>query len=207
MAVLQGFILGTSLCASLGPQSLFVLRQGMRGEAPFRVALVCTLADFVLIAAAILGADAAVDAAPGLDGAVSWAAILFILGYGCFSLAEASRRSRDVVGDDAGRGAARTAATVIAAALALSLLNPQVYVEVLVTVGLVSQSFPAGERWLFGLGFAAVSPLWFFGLAAGGRRVAPLFAGRKVWRAVDLATGFAMIALALAMLGREFGAP
>lgn len=93
------------------------------------------------------------------------------------------------------------------AALALSLLNPQVYVEVLVTVGLVSQSFPAGERWLFGLGFAAVSPLWFFGLAAGGRTIAPLLARRKVWRVIDLATGLAMIGLALAMLGRELGAP
>jgi L-lysine exporter family protein LysE/ArgO len=208
MAMLQGFILGTSLCASLGPQSLFVLRQGMRGEAPFRVALICTLADFALIIAAIVGAETLVDVAPGLDDIVSWTAVIFILGYGCFTLIEASRRPppKDVEADAAPR-AIRTVATVTAAALALSLLNPQVYMEVMVTVGLVSQSFPAEERWLFGLGFAAVSPLWFFGLVMGGRKIAPLFARRRVWRAVDLVTGLAMIVLALAMIGREFGAP
>jgi L-lysine exporter family protein LysE/ArgO len=207
MAMLQGFILGTSLCASLGPQSLFVLRQGMRGEAPFRVALICTLADFALIIAAIVGAETLVDVAPGLDHVVSWTAVIFILGYGCFTLIEASKRPAADLGTDGAPRAIRTVATVTVAALALSLLNPQVYVEVLVTVGLVSQSFPAEERWLFGLGFAAVSPLWFFGLVLGGRKIAPLFARRKVWRAVDLLTGLAMIGLALAILGREFAAP
>lgn len=207
MALLQGFILGTSLCASLGPQSLFVLRQGMRGEAAFRVALICTLADFALIAAAIVGAETLVDVAPGLDRIVSWTAVIFILGYVCFTLFEASRRPVKAVEEDGGPRAIRTVATVTVAALALSLLNPQVYMEVMVTVGLVSQSFPSEERWLFGLGFAAVSPIWFFGLVLGGRKIAPLFARRKVWRAVDFATGFAMIVLALAIIGREFGAP
>jgi L-lysine exporter family protein LysE/ArgO len=202
MPLLQGILLGASLCVSLGPQSLFVLRQGIRGEAGCLVALICTLVDFGLIAAAVTGAEIVVDAVPDLQAVTSWAAVAFILAYGCFAL-WASWRSDAEPGDDATGAVARTMVAVIVAALTLSLLNPQVYMEVMVTVGLVGLHFPYEDRWLFGLGVAAVSPLWFFGLVLGGRRAAQHFGRSGVRRAFDLTTGLAMIGLAVVLLCAE----
>ena len=207
MPLFQGFILGASLCVSLGPQSLFVLRQGIRGEAALLVALICTIVDFGLIAAAIAGAEAVVDSVPDLQAVASWAAAAIVLAYGCFALAEAASRSDDGDENDGAGTVAKTLLAVSLAALALSLLNPQVYMEVMVTVGLVGLQFPSEDRWLFGLGVAAVSPLWFFGLVLAGRKVARHFGRSQVRRAVDLIAGLAMIALAVAILGAELSRP
>jgi L-lysine exporter family protein LysE/ArgO len=94
-------------------------------------------------------------------------------------------------------------AAVIITTLALSLLNPQVYLEMMVMVGVVGLQFADGDRWLFAVGVAVVSPLWFFGLVLGGRRMAPLFARPGIARAADLITGLAMILLALMIVGSD----
>jgi L-lysine exporter family protein LysE/ArgO len=196
MPLVQGLILGTGLCCSVGPQSLFVFRQGIRGEAAVLVALLCTLVDFALIVIALVGADAIVTIVPDAEGIAAWAAGGFILAYACFTLAAAARKTGDVT--EPAKEAAALAAIVIAT-LALSLLNPQVYLEVVVMVGLVGLHFPAGERWLFGLGVALISPLWFFGLAYFGGRIAPLMSRPSVLRTFDVAISLVMIGLAIAI--------
>jgi L-lysine exporter family protein LysE/ArgO len=200
MPLVQGLILGASLCCSVGPQSLFVFRQGIRGESAFLVALLCTLADFALIAVALLGAEAIVAVVPHAAGIAAWAAAGFILAYACFTLAGAARNPRDAT--DSGQRPGALAAVVIAT-LALSLLNPQVYLEVVIMVGMVGLHFPAGERWLFGVGVAVISPLWFFGLAYCGRRIAPLVERPALVRAFDVIMSLAMIGLAIAILWGE----
>ena len=204
MPLFQGLILGASICGSVGPQSLFVLRQGIRGEAALLVALICTLVDFAMIATAIAGADAVVAMVPHAASIASWGAAASIFAFASFSFARAARRASGVSFNLGGR-AVRACAPVIIVTLALSLLNPQVYLEVMAVVGVVGLHFPSGDRWLFGIGVALVSPLWFFGLAFGGRRIAPLFARPGMSRAADMITSFVMIALAVAILGAEFG--
>ena len=197
MPLVQGLILGASLCCSIGPQSLFVFRQGIRGEAAFLVALLCTVVDFALIAIAIVGADAIVALVPKAESIAAWAAGGFILVYACFTLVAAARKTGNVA--DPAKEAAALAAIVIAA-LALSLLNPQVYLEVVVMVGLVGLHFPTEDRWLFGIGVAIISPLWFFGLAFFGALAAPLFTRPSVLRALDVVMSLAMIGLAATIL-------
>ena len=164
MPLLQGILLGAGICGSLGPQSVFVLRQGIRGEAAFAVAMVCTLADVLLISAAVAGADVFILLIPKAANVAAWGTAAFALAYGYLALSAAIRRRPDVgiAQDD---GASR--AWALSAALALSLLNPQVYFEMVVLVGGVALQFPPADRMLFGLGVGLVSPLWFFGLALG----------------------------------------
>ncbi len=202
LPLFQGFILGVSICGSIGPQSLFVLRQGIRGEAAFLVALICILVDFAMIAIAIAGAERIVARFPQAETIASWGAALFIFAYACLSLATASRRPSFAT-VNMKRRVLSTSAAVVVVTLALSLLNPQVYVEIMVMVGVVGLHFPSGDRWLFGIGVALVSPLWFFGLVFGGRRIAPLFARPDVCRAADILTGLAMIALAFVIVWAE----
>lgn len=195
MSFVQGLLLGATLCCTIGPQSLFVLRQGIRGQAALLVALLCTLSDFSLIAVGIVGADTVASLAPNVEGIASWAAAGFMLAYGGFALAVAHR------GANQPDLPPRTAKFAIAgAALAISLLNPQVYLEVMVIVGLASLHFPPEGRWLFGLGVALISPLWFFTLVMFGRRIAPWFGRPSVVRRMDMAVSYLLIALALGIV-------
>jgi L-lysine exporter family protein LysE/ArgO len=197
MPLLQGLVLGASLCCSVGPQSLFVLRRGIRGEAAFLVALLCTVIDFALIAIALVGADAFVALVPKAESIAAWAAGGFVLVYACFTLVAAARTTGKV--PQPGKEAAALAAIVIST-LALSLLNPQVYLEVVVMVGVVGLHFPSDERWLFGVGVALISPIWFFGLAWCGKRIAAVVSRPPVLRILDITMGLAMIGLAVAII-------
>jgi L-lysine exporter family protein LysE/ArgO len=202
LPLFQGFILGASICGSIGPQSLFVLRQGIHGEAAFLAAIICTIVDFAMIAGAIAGAETIVAAFPQAARIASWGAAAFILAYACLSLATAARRPECGTVNMKSHVLSATAAIVMMT-LAISLLNPQVYLEMMVMVGVVGLQFASGDRWLFAIGVALVSPLWFFGLVLGGRRMAPLFAHPGIARAADLITGLTMILLALLIVGSD----
>jgi L-lysine exporter family protein LysE/ArgO len=198
--LLQGIVLGASICASLGPQSVFVLRQGIHGDTAFGVAMICTFADFLLIAAAAAGADAISRSLPQAASVGAWGGATIAAAFGCFALAGALRHRPAMVRAPAGSA---IHAQAIVVALALSLLNPQVYLEMIVLVGGMALSFPPAERTLFAFGVAVVSPLWFFGLVIGGRRLSRFFARPQALVALDITTGLAMVALAAAIIAGE----
>ena len=195
--LLQGIVLGAGICCSLGPQSAFVLRQGIHGDAAFGVAMICTFADFLLIAAAAAGADLIGRSLPHAASIGAWGGATVAAAFGCYALAGALRRRPAIVQASA-VGALHVQAIFLA--LALSLLNPQVYLEMIVLVGGMALSFAPAERTLFAFGVAIVSPLWFFGLVIGGRRLSWLFARPQTLAALDGATGLAMLALATAIV-------
>ena len=196
LAVVQGFVLGVTICATLGPQSLFVLRQGLDGRSPMTVAAICTVADFALLAVAFAGANVAFSLVPDLAHFALWGGAAFCIAYALAVLA-AALRSRSGSGD--APGPAKPRMGVIAAALALSLLNPQSYLEMVLVVGGVALGFPPADRMTFILGVAAVSPLWFFGLAMSGRRISGWFSGHA-GRVFDLACASVMLALGTLMI-------
>ena len=50
MSVLKaGFTLGFGLIISMGPQNMFLIRQGLKREYPYLVALICSPCDTLLI--------------------------------------------------------------------------------------------------------------------------------------------------------------
>ena len=196
VALIQGMMLGASICFTLGPQSLFVLRQGIHGEQAFRIAAICTAADLLLIAAAAAGANAIVMSFPEAIRFGAWGGAIFTLAFGCLALMTAFRpRPAEAQGTGSPRA--------IRAALALCFLNPQVYFEMVAIVGGVSLHFAPTERTIFALGVGLISPLWFFGLALGGRKLSVLFNCRGAQRALDAATGLAMLGLAMSIFASE----
>jgi L-lysine exporter family protein LysE/ArgO len=100
-------------------------------------------------------------------------------------------------------GAVRRRAGATMTALALTLLNPQVYLEMVGLVGSIAIRFPVGERVVFALGVMLVSPVWFYSLALGGQRLSAFFGHRQALRVVDLATGAAMLGVGAAMAVAE----
>ena len=193
-AVLIGFVTGLTLIAAIGAQNAFVLRQGIRGEHVAVVAGVCTVADVVLIAAGIAGVGALVTAHPQALTVARIGGAVFLIGYG---LLAARRALRPAVLTPAAVGPAQLAPVVLTC-LALTFLNPHVYLDTVILLGTLANQQGEG-RWLFGGGAALASTVWFFGLGFGARRLAGVFASAATWRILDAVIAVTMIALGLSL--------
>jgi L-lysine exporter family protein LysE/ArgO len=195
-AALAGFALGLSLILAIGAQNAFVLRQGLRREHVLVVVLACALSDAVLIAAGVLGFAALADTLPRLAPAMRWAGAAFLVVYGAMNLRAAWRGGAALAPAAAtGGGPGRALATC----LALTWLNPHVYLDTVVLLGSVSTRY-AGAETAFAAGAMTASFAFFFTLGYGARLLSPVFARPRAWRVLDAIVGLTMWAIAAKLL-------
>lgn len=194
-----GLITGLSLIIAIGAQNAFVLRLGIEGRSRvvLPVVLICALSDAVLILAGVLGMGALVRGAPAVMTVVRIVGAAFLIGYGLWAARRAIRPGvlvgTDLAGSDSTRPTGmRVAVTTI---LALTWLNPHVYLDTVVFLGAVAVQQGATERWWWVGGAITASLLWFAGLGFGARLLRPVFARPGAWRILD--GGIAVVMLAL----------
>lgn len=197
VAVLAGFSLGFSLILAIGAQNAFVLRQGLRREHVFPIVLTCALSDALLIAAGVAGFGALARAVPWLEPVMRYGGAAFLLVYGGRAFLAAWRGGETM---EAGQAAGSLRAALLTC-LALTWLNPHVYLDTVVLLGAVSAQYD--DRLGFALGAMTASFVFFFSLGYGARLLAPLFARPVAWRLLDLLVGAVMwgIAAKLALGG------
>jgi len=191
-ALIAGVGIGASLIIAIGAQNAFVLRQGLRRQHVAAVVVVCVAVDWVLITAGALGFGSLVRAFPAVTGLAAWGGALFLAGYGAMSLRSAFRTERlsaDQAGSDAGPA---TVGAAVAATLAVSLLNPHVYLDTVVLLGSVAAQYEGALRAWFTAGALIASLVWFSALGFGARLLAPVFAKPAAWRVLDLAIAAVM---------------
>ncbi|HAW47686.1 MAG TPA: amino acid transporter [Roseovarius sp.] len=193
-AAVAGFALGFSLILAIGAQNAFVLRQGLRREHVLAVVLVCALSDAVLVAAGVAGFGALAEAVPGLERIMRYGGAAFLLVYGARSFLAAWRGGAAL---EAGEGAGSLRRAVLTC-LALTWLNPHVYLDTVVLLGSVSAQY--ADRFAFGLGAVTASFVFFFALGYGARLLAPLFRRPESWRVLDAGVGCVMWAIAIGLL-------
>jgi L-lysine exporter family protein LysE/ArgO len=193
-SVVAGFFASAVLIIAIGAQNAFVLRQGLRREHVLAVVLVCALSDLFLILAGIGGLGAVVTAQPAAVTVIKWVGAAFLISYAVMAARRALRPSSLQAAD---RAPATLGATVLTC-LALTYLNPHVYLDTVLLLGSVAQQHP--HRWLFGLGAAAASLVWFTALGAGAHRLAPLLARPSAWRVLDGLIAVVMVAVAAMLL-------
>lgn len=197
---LQGLMLGAALILPLGPQNAFVLNQGIRRQYHLMTALLCTLSDVALICAGVFGGSALLMQSPWLLALVTWGGVLFLLWYGFGALKTAFSPDIDLENAEAlrqGRG------QIIATMLAVTWLNPHVYLDTFVVLGsLGGQLADMPKRW-FALGTISASFLWFFSLALLAAWLAPRLRTATAQRVINILVGLVMwfIALKLAVEG------
>lgn len=199
-SLIAGFGLGLSLIVAIGAQNLFVLRQGIRREHVVTVVLVCALSDAVLIAVGVSGLGALLHAAPGLVEVVRWAGAAFLVGYALLAARRALRpRDAGLAVDAAPAPTAGRRATVLLTCLALTWLNPHVYLDTVFLLGAVATTHTDG-RWWFAAGAMAASALWFSALGVGARHLGRRLASPRAWRVLDGAIAVVMLAIAVRLV-------
>jgi L-lysine exporter family protein LysE/ArgO len=191
---LSGFALGISLILAIGAQNAFVLRQGLMRQHVLPVVLVCAFSDAVLIAAGVSGFGALAKAVPGLEWAMRLFGAGFLVWYGLRTLRSAWQGGAQL---EAGQAAGSLQAAVLTC-LALTWLNPHVYLDTVVLLGAVSAQYD--DKLAFGLGAVTASFVFFFSLGFGARLLAPLFARPRAWQVLDLIIGLTMLAIAAKLL-------
>lgn len=192
--VLFGFVTGLSLIVAIGAQNAFVLRQGIRNEHVLPVVILCAVSDLVLIVAGIAGLGALINAHPQLLNVTRYGGAAFLVGYGLLAARRAVHPATLTPSD----AAPARLTSVLLTCLALTFLNPHVYLDTVVLLG--SLAAQQGEaRWLFGAGAAAASVVWFFSLGFGARRLAGLFAKATTWRVLDGLIALTMITLGISL--------
>ncbi|WP_322402558.1 LysE/ArgO family amino acid transporter [Massilia luteola] len=196
---LQGLGMGASLIMPIGAQNAHVIRTGVAGRHVVLTVATCILIDVALIALGMSGFGALIERSPALLLAARWGGAAFLLWYGVRCL---SSCWRGAAAPDAGNGdqAAATASRALGIVLAMSLLNPHVYLDTVVLLGAVGSSLAAGHRASFAAGAMTASLLWFSVLGLGARRCAFVLARPAVWRAVEAFTGATMLVLAVLLL-------
>lgn len=201
LAALSGLGLGLSLIIAIGAQNAYVLRQGLRREHVAVVVAICALSDLVLIALGVGGAGFVFDRVPWLVPAVRFAGAAFLLVYAILAARRALRPTATLTASEA---PARTrVAVVITTALALTWLNPHVYLDTVVLLGSIATTHGA-ERWWFGAGAGLASILWFTALGAGARLLAPVFARPRAWRILDGVIALVMLSIAVSLVVGAF---
>jgi L-lysine exporter family protein LysE/ArgO len=198
LAVVSGLALGMGLIVAIGAQNAFVLRQGLRLEHVAAVVVVCALSDLALILAGVLGAGATLERVPWLVPVVCFAGAAFLLSYGVLAARRALRPSAllpDATGVRAGL------AVTVATCLALTWLNPHVYLDTVVLLGSMASTYDE-HRWQFAAGAGLGSALWFTGLGYGARLLRPVFARPAAWRVLDGGIAVVMTALAVSLVIR-----
>ncbi len=196
--LLAGFGLGLSLIVAIGAQNAFVLRQGLRGEHVLAVVLVCALSDAVLITAGVAGVGALVQQVPWLLVVVRVGGAAFLLAYAALAARRALRPSGDALDADAPTRRS-TPGAVVLTALALTWLNPHVYLDTVVLLGSVAATQGDARAW-FGVGAVLASAVWFTGLGFGARLLRPVFARPGAWRVLDAGIAVVMVGIAVSLL-------
>lgn len=190
---LHGLLAGLSLIIAIGSQNVFVLRQGIRRDHVLAVVAVCIASDAVLILAGAGGLGALVRAVPEVVVAARWAGVVFLLGYAVLAARRALRGGESLEADEAGRGSGL--GPVVATALALTWLNPHVYLDTVLLLGSIAATHGA-QAWLFAVGAVAGSMIWFSALGFGARGLGRVLSSARSWRVVDGAVALTMLIVA-----------
>jgi L-lysine exporter family protein LysE/ArgO len=189
-----GFGTGLALIVAIGSQNAFVLRQGIRGEHVAAVVLVCSVSDAILIASGIAGVGALLQANPVIVVLVRFAGAAFLVAYGVMA---ARRAWRPGALTTSGRQPAVGLGAALSTVLALTWLNPHVYLDTVLLLGSVANQQSHELRWWFGAGAIAASLAWFSALGFGARALRPFFARPSSWRVLDGLVAAVMLALGI----------
>jgi L-lysine exporter family protein LysE/ArgO len=201
LASVAGFALGGSLIVAIGAQNAFVLQQGIRRQQVGVIVALCIVIDATLMSAGVAGLGAALALHPLASRALAAFGAAFLFWYGLQAARRAlSSHALSTPNEDISLSRGQAARQT----LAISLLNPHVYLDTVVLVGaLGAQQSDAARPW-FLAGAVSASAVWFTSLGYGARLLAPLFARPVAWRVLDALVALTMWLLAAMLLKTVF---
>ncbi len=195
-AVTQGFLVGLSLIVAIGAQNAFVLKQGLKKQHIFWICLVCALSDSLLILSGVMGFAQIMIQYPAVVQISKFAGALFLIVYGAQHFYHSFKHSAVMQESSIQK---QNLSELLLICLALTWLNPHVYLDTVVLIGTVSTQF-AGQEMAFSAGAITASWLFFFSLGYAARWLQPVFTHPEAWKILDFLIGVVMWSIAVSLL-------
>ncbi|EGQ7650281.1 MULTISPECIES: LysE/ArgO family amino acid transporter [Vibrio] len=192
--LLQGFGLGASMIIPIGAQNAYVLNQGIKRNHHLTTATICSVLDMIFISLGIFGGGAILSQNEILLTSVTLGGIAFLSFYGLLSLKSAFNPESE--SESKGEIVARGRRTVILGALAVTVLNPHLYLDTVVILGSIGGQFEGHDRIAFALGTIMASFVWFYTLSIGAAKLGPTLSQPKVKKTIDIAIAMMMFTIA-----------
>ena len=194
--MLQSYLTGLVVCGgiiiAIGAQNAYLLGQAFRREHHWWSAALCMSADILLFTLGMLGVSAALIAFPSALDALRWAGVVFLLWLSFTAFIRAVQGREGLVADEQSR---RSRGAVLMTTLAVTLLNPQVYLDTLLLIPSVGAQ--QAEPMVFAAGASSASVMWFTLLAWGGSALAPVLSRPAAWRCIDGLISLMMLVIAV----------
>jgi L-lysine exporter family protein LysE/ArgO len=192
--VLTGFLTGLSLIVAIGAQNAFVLRQGLLKKHVLVIVLICAVCDATLITLGVLGLGALISALPWLLEVIRWVGVAFLVWYGSTSLRRFMKNESLKAAESGSGNLKQTVLTT----LALTFLNPHVYLDTVIFIGGIANQF-GDQKWFFAIGAVTASFIWFFSLGFGASKASVLVSKPAFWKILDVFIAAVMYSLAITL--------
>jgi L-lysine exporter family protein LysE/ArgO len=199
IALIPGFLTGLSLIVAIGAQNAFVIRQGLLRSHVLLVVIVCSISDALLIILGTGGLGKIVQSNPDLLTFIRWFGVAYLTWFGIKSLRSAFKENQLLATGQAEVSWKRILTTV----LALTYLNPHVYLDTVIFVGSIANQFE-GDKWFFALGASLASVVWFSTIGFGARAASHLMSKPIFWRILDISIALIMFSIALTLAIYKF---
>ena len=188
---IQGVLISGGLIIAIGAQNAFILRQGLLGQKVLYACAVCFLCDAVLITLGILGVGSILQNSPFFLNSLAILGAIFLYWYGGNSFFRAYKGNSHLHVEQGGSNQ-QSVAKLMLITLAITLLNPHVYLDTLVIIGGIGGTLDSEEKYWFLLGSIIASFVWFFGLGYASKKLIPFFESSKTWVVLDILIGIVM---------------
>jgi L-lysine exporter family protein LysE/ArgO len=189
--LLQGALISGGLIIAIGAQNAFILRQGLLRQKVFYACSVCFICDVVLITLGVLGVSSVLQKFPFFLNLLAILGAVFLYWYAGHSFIRAYKGDSHLSIEQGGYKEQSTAKLMLTT-LAITLLNPHVYLDTLVIIGGISGTLNYEEKYWFLSGSVLASFVWFFGLGYASRKLIPFFENSRTWVILDLLIGVVM---------------
>ena len=197
-SLITGLFLGFSLIIAIGPQNIFVLRQGILKKHVFLVAFFCSISDITLIFIGIGGISLIFEnIIKTYSDFLFGISALWLIFYGIARLSSSVKNKSKLNIDSKENG---STFSILSSLFIITFANPHVYLDTVILIGSVSQQFSGNERYIFGLGSSIASIIFFFSLAYGAKFIIPLMKNSLSWRILDFFIGTTMLLIAFNLI-------
>lgn len=194
IALLPGFLTGLSLIIAIGAQNAFVIKQGLLRQHVLLIVLICAISDAVLIFLGTGGLGALVQSNQGLLEVIRWFGVAYLTWFGIKSVKSAFTNQSLEASESPTVSALKVATT----ALALTWLNPHVYLDTVILLGSVANQFDS-NRWYFAIGASVASVLWFTVIGFGARAASKYMSRTIFWKILDSLIAVVMFSIAITL--------
>ena len=197
LAFSNGLLIAAGLIMVIGAQNAYVLQQGLLKNHVFTLCTICFAADAMLIIAGVAGLGGYIVRYPLILKTAAFLGAGILLFYACKSLRAAFRAEALTAPAGAGQTARGPA---VATLLALTFLNPHVYLDTVLLIGSISTQYRDQALTAFTAGAVSASGLWFYSLGYCAKTLSPVLARPSAWRKLNIAIALIMLLVAFSLL-------